>query len=199
MGSSTSKGLYMPDEVGEVVDIAKINDNFERLNLYGMGSFVCTSTTRPGGADRWTGQVIYETDTKATGIYDGTNWIMYDSVWQPWTNQAFANFVKGTSTVAGQYFRTGKKVDAWCDVVLASGFSFNASLVECSLPVTGDPPAGSVLPIGQDTILDNGTGYYNSWVRFAGANTIVLHEVYAGKLGWANGDRFGFVISYRAA
>lgn len=44
---------------------------------YGIGSLkqgVCTSTTRP--ASPYTGQVIFETDTKQTLVYSGAAWVM---------------------------------------------------------------------------------------------------------------------------
>ena len=47
-------------------------------NVYGLGSLrpgVCTSTTRPGSP--FTGQLIYETDTKKVLAYSGTAWEEY--------------------------------------------------------------------------------------------------------------------------
>lgn len=44
---------------------------------YGIGSLkqgVCTSSTRPGSP--FTGQVIFETDTKQTLVYSGAAWVM---------------------------------------------------------------------------------------------------------------------------
>ena len=46
-------------------------------SAYGIGSLkqgVCTSTTRP--ASPYTGQVIFETDTKQTLVYSGAAWVM---------------------------------------------------------------------------------------------------------------------------
>lgn len=72
--ATSSKGLILAEE-NEVVDVeVQIANNFERLNDFGMGSYVCTSATRPTGSNTWPGQVIYETDTKITYIWNGTLW-----------------------------------------------------------------------------------------------------------------------------
>lgn len=75
MGTNTSKGLYLPDTVGEVVDVAKINQNTQRLNTYGMGPVVTSSTTRPSGGNRWEGMIIHETDTLTQWVWDGSSWL----------------------------------------------------------------------------------------------------------------------------
>lgn len=72
MANLTSKGLVLPEEP-EDADIEVINDNMERINDYGMGAFSCTSTTRPSSP--WAGLVIFETDTKRTKVWDGSNWL----------------------------------------------------------------------------------------------------------------------------
>ena len=43
-------------------------------NSTGLRPGVCTSTTRP--ASPYNGQVIYETDSKQTLVYNGTSWVM---------------------------------------------------------------------------------------------------------------------------
>lgn len=46
-----------------------------------------TSSTRPTGSDRYTGQVIYETDTFRTLQYNGSVWLIINEPWQSYTPQ----------------------------------------------------------------------------------------------------------------
>jgi len=69
----TSKGLRKPQD-GEPARVEDLNFNSDLLNNQAMGAFVCTSTTRPTGGNRWVGQIIFEEDTNATYLYDGTGW-----------------------------------------------------------------------------------------------------------------------------
>lgn len=58
---------------GEPVDVADhLNANWDRLDA-AVGAFVCTSSTRPTGADRWAGRIIFETDTGKMYIWDATD------------------------------------------------------------------------------------------------------------------------------
>lgn len=43
----------------------------QKLRASQMSTYVCTSSTRPAGHS---GQIIYETDTGMTAIYDGSTW-----------------------------------------------------------------------------------------------------------------------------
>lgn len=191
MGTTTSKGLYKYDTEGERVDVAKINENFDRLNLLGMGAYVCTSTTQPTGADRWPGQVIYETDTLAFAIYDGINskWRHFDTKSQDW-NPVFENFTKGTSTVVGRQFRQGTRVTYTLNVVLpATGFSFNSSDVRIVIPSSLYIPNSSVV-VGRATVVDAGVGWTYSDVRWDSATRVLLWGVKSSSIGWGIDDSF---------
>lgn len=73
--STTSKGLIKPNNDNSTpADISQLNTNFDRIDGYGMGAYVCTSTTRPIGADRWVGMFIVETDTKFVRSYTVEGW-----------------------------------------------------------------------------------------------------------------------------
>lgn len=82
MATQTSKGLIKPTDA-EAQDIAVLNANSDRLNSFAMGTYVCTSTTRPTGANLWQGQLIFETDTGSVYIWDGTTWntVAADTGW----------------------------------------------------------------------------------------------------------------------
>lgn len=70
MGTTTSRvKLYKPTEVGELLDIAKLNENFDKLDLV-SGARQCTSTTRPSLSEVYGGMVIQETDTHRVYVWD---------------------------------------------------------------------------------------------------------------------------------
>jgi hypothetical protein len=76
----TSKlALYLPGGgsssiggVDETADIDKLNLNFQSIDT-ATGVKICTSSTRP--ATPFTGQQIYETNTKLTYVWNGA-WVL---------------------------------------------------------------------------------------------------------------------------
>lgn len=71
MATSTTKlGLTKPDFV-DVVDITDLNNNADKLDS-AIGSTIVTSITRP--STPFTGQVIFETDTELSFVWDGSTW-----------------------------------------------------------------------------------------------------------------------------
>ena len=71
MATNTTKlGLIKPDYV-DVVDIADLNTNFDDIDA-AVGSTIVTSTTRP--STPFAGQVIFETDTELSFVWDGSTW-----------------------------------------------------------------------------------------------------------------------------
>lgn len=77
-GSTTRLGLYLAGGgsseayVDEVIDIDKQNGNFEDIDDV-IGYLICTSATRP--ATPFTGQPIYETDTKNRMLRVSGAWV----------------------------------------------------------------------------------------------------------------------------
>lgn len=65
-----STGLNTPDETA---DIDKLNGNFDVIDSK-IGVTVCTSSTRP--ASPFTGQPIYETNTKLSYVWSGSAWVL---------------------------------------------------------------------------------------------------------------------------
>lgn len=71
MATNTTKlGLIKPDYV-DVVDIADLNTNMDDIDA-AVGSTIVTSTTRP--STPFAGQVIFETDTELSFVWDGSTW-----------------------------------------------------------------------------------------------------------------------------
>lgn len=71
MATSTTKlGLTKP-ALTDNVDVTVLNTNFDDIDT-AAGFAIVTSATRP--ATPWTGQIIYETDTESSFVWDGSAW-----------------------------------------------------------------------------------------------------------------------------
>lgn len=57
-------------EDGEFADQVVYNRGLDKIDLYGMGASICTSTSRP--TSPWTGLTIIETDTKIVRVWTGS-------------------------------------------------------------------------------------------------------------------------------
>lgn len=72
--------LRKPDpdpSTGDFINVVTdINNSMDKLDAV-VGATVCTSGTRPTGADRWDGRQIYETDTRRTYMWSAalTAWL----------------------------------------------------------------------------------------------------------------------------
>jgi RNase P/RNase MRP subunit p29 len=77
--STTRLGLEKPD-YADAADIAVLNQNFDDIDN-AVGMRVVTSTTRP--ATPWNGQIIFETDTNFTLVWNSTG-----STWKQIGNAA---------------------------------------------------------------------------------------------------------------
>lgn len=69
----TRTGLVLPAGT-EFADVAIGNANMTKIDGW-VGVFFCTSSTRP--ATPFTGQLIFETDTRLFSMYDGSAWIQF--------------------------------------------------------------------------------------------------------------------------
>ena len=71
MATNTTKlGLIKP-ALADVVDVGNLNDNADSIDA-AVGFTLCTNATRP--ATPWAGQVIFETDTGSSFVWDGDSW-----------------------------------------------------------------------------------------------------------------------------
>lgn len=86
MPDFTSKLLLIKPTTAENADIAQINANMDEIDS-NAGAFICTSTTRPTGTNRFSGQFAYETDKHRLIQWDATNnrWIFISGQidWKP--------------------------------------------------------------------------------------------------------------------
>lgn len=75
MATTTSRLALTKPSTSDLVDISVLNTNADKIDA-AIGSYVCTSTTHPSSP--FNGQVIYETDTQLTLIYNSGT-----STWKP--------------------------------------------------------------------------------------------------------------------
>lgn len=128
------------------------------VNSYLMQQTViqCTSSTRPSSPHE--GMVIVETDTDILRIYTGSAWVdvsdygQFETFTNPSVNQG------GTVPQSSAYVdwrRTGRKIEAWFEVVL-SGISGSAGgqIIKVNLNL------GSTLPSPRRTSAVCGTWFY---------------------------------------
>jgi hypothetical protein len=102
MGTNTTRLLlWKPDGSpgGDNINVdTDISDNADIIDD-AVGFKVCTSGTRPTGAQRWNGRVIYETDTKRTYMWQATL-----GFWMPLIigqGSGVGPYLLGTSTDSG--------------------------------------------------------------------------------------------------
>jgi len=71
MATSTTRLSLIKPAFTDTVDISDINSNMDDIDA-AIGASVVTSGTRP--ASPYTGQVIFQTDTSSSFVYDGSAW-----------------------------------------------------------------------------------------------------------------------------
>jgi hypothetical protein len=74
VASFTSRLLLRKPAGGDNVNVVTdLNDNYDKIDS-NIGLFVCLSSSRPGVP--FTGQQIYETDTKRRYVWTGSKWLL---------------------------------------------------------------------------------------------------------------------------
>lgn len=90
---------------------------------------VCTSSTRP--ASPAAGALIYESDTKAYGVWNGVAWSMWDTTDQAytptWTVDAGTAPSLGNGTLTGTYRRAGGNITAQIKLVSGTTTTYSDS------------------------------------------------------------------------
>ncbi|MBK6556159.1 MAG: hypothetical protein IPG16_02735 [Comamonadaceae bacterium] len=90
---------------------------------------VCTSGTRPAAPSA--GALIYESDTKAYGVWNGVAWSMWDTTDQAytptWTVDAGTAPSLGNGTLTGTYRRAGGNITAQIKLVSGTTTTYSDS------------------------------------------------------------------------
>lgn len=111
----------------------------------------CTSSTRPASPSE--GMTIYETDTDAYAVYDGSNWV-YQGLFITYT-PALTGLTLGNGSVAFESARVGSVVFVRGIITFGSTTTITAvspATIEFSLPSTaagGNPTAAASISLGE--------------------------------------------------
>lgn len=176
--------IYPVKGTGELVDTSvHLEGNWKKLDEQ-SGARICTSGTRPGVP--YQGQVIFETDTGAWGRWNGTEWLLYDSVLQSyvpvWTALGGGSTnVGSTGALSARYARAGKMTRVFLGLQLGgTGSLAGTGVWKFTLPFVGDPWHLSAVP------LPNHIG--SAWVRPTNISTFQVAGVHM------TNDRQGFSV-----
>lgn len=187
--STTRLGLTKPAG-SDVVDVAVLNANADKIDA-AVGIVVCTSTTRP--TSPFTGQQIYETDTKQLQTYTG-------SAWQPTVNTtAFATIAQAAvAPVASTVVANAAARDAQFPSPVQGNRAFLSDLgleqtyyglYNASTNPGGRPAAGwyasqrnvGLVPVTATSVSNTGGSYVKNGgiVTFSGVSSISLNGVFS--------------------
>jgi len=197
---TTRLGLRKPDPdptTGDSVDVeTDINENMDKVDA-AVGFTICTSGTRPVGADRWPGRAILETDTGKAYV-----WRADDSTWRQIAiaTSAIAMAIDVNPTVL-----TGD-ANALCQFFFGSGtWNKGSSTRTVRVQVQGSGAAGAgaaITPAGQTSCGGGGAAgtYCERWFAaddLASSEPVVVGTGGVGVAGASGG--VGAVSSFSAA
>jgi hypothetical protein len=171
---------------------------------------VCTSSTRP--ASPFEGQVIYETDTKKTLVYNGSAWGIISDVsgWTTYTPTITASTnpnLGSTGSITGKYQQIGRTVFGRITFSFGgTGISAGSGGYSFLLPVTA---ATSGFACGSGVAQDDNTQARTTFTVYMPTTTTVL-GFYTAASGfptigsaapwtWATGDFGTMSFTYEAA
>lgn len=178
------------------------------VNSYLMNQAVvtATSTTRPSSPPE--GMVVYETDTDALVVYDGSTWVRLAAVAsaavQTWTPAVTQSGSVTVTVTEARYVRTGAVVEAWCQLAVTGSGSAGSS-VTVTLPVTASGHTAGT-PLGVGTITDaSASDQWSVTVQQQTTTTVAfIADDSTGiggfgsqpSVGLANGDTVRFHVRY---
>ena len=118
MATTTTKLSLIKPDLTDVVDVGNLNDNADSIDA-AVGSTICTNATRP--ASPFTGQVIFETDTSDSFVWDGSAW---QSAGGGTSNEASGCIQPNFNTISENYtFTANYNGVSAGPITIASGFT----------------------------------------------------------------------------
>lgn len=202
MATNTSRVALRKPATSDNVDVVQdLNNNYDKIDLH-LGTFICTSSTRPTGTDRFTGRVILETDTLQRLIWDGSAWQYLDGWFQGTWSTSITGTTSGTGavgngTVSANYVRNGAWVDFWFRYTLGSTSSFASVVgsIQFNLPVATTMAAGTAIGYGEITDSSSADRFVTViMVEDANNISMTISRAASAKVNnsnpwsWANGD-----------
>lgn len=162
---------------------------------------ICTSSTRPTGANLYEGVCIYETNTNRKLMYDGTGWIILSEPMQTFT-PAYGGVTEAGATTNNGYY---KRSDGWCH--FSTHFTCNTTnitgAVVLTLPIAAG--VGTNCSMFRGVCNDNSGGSYPGFISDTGLSptTVELKVMFAtstyaqpaaissvAPFSWGAGDSF---------
>ena len=143
-------------------------------------TFTCTSGTRPTAPYTvYQGLRIWETDTKAWGVYDGANWVMWDTQWQTYTpvwSASGTQPVLNNGTIAGKYFRKGREVSIQINLLVGSTTAVGTGQYYFNTPpgLNIQSVVGGLVPIGVAIVVNSGNYYASGPLNLQSATTFSI-------------------------
>ena len=190
--------------------------NASDFNTYSMRQVVIccdNQTDRDSIATPQEGMRVYRKDTDATEIYNGTEWLTFDSKWQSYT-PALTNITIGNGTLTAKSFRTGKK----CTVRFVFTFGTTSSMgtdPTLTLPFTAVALAAgaNIMQEGVCALFDSsGSTYFYGYfaatstttrtirtANVAGTYPSAAQITSAVPMTWANLDQIAGQFTYDVA
>lgn len=176
--------------------------------LYERGPYICTAATRPGSP--FAGQQIFETDTKKTLNYDGTDWwtiaIAGNGATAHTSSVALAQAGAVASTIVISEYRIICGVCEWWFVYTATAGGASGNAVTLLCPVAAS--AANLRNVGAGIINDSSGVTIDSGTWELLDTTHIVLETSRGtssvwgatpNIGIANGDSLRGHVRYRVA
>ena len=143
---------------------------------------VCTSSTRP--ASPYDGQMIYETDTDATKVWNGSAWVgatntaslngvgtwtSYTPTWASTGTQP----VLGNGTIVARYSQMNKTILVQIALIAGSTTTFGTGTYTFTYPLTANPMGSYNIMLTDGMLYDSnvGAGYRLSTTVNAGSTS----------------------------
>ena len=145
--------------------------------------FYCTSATRPtaGSYTLYDGLQIFETDTKAIGIYSSGSWVIWDTQWQTYTPAWTSSGTQpalGNGAVTGKYLRKGKVIEVHIALVAGSTTTYGSGQYYFSVPFgTIGAVHTSIVIVGEAWVINQGNYYMTGMPNIQGNNLSVFLPV----------------------
>jgi len=213
MSTVTPKlGLLKPAGSDLINVTTQLDDNYDKIDN-NAGTFVCTSSTRPSGGSRFTGQLIFETDTNLVWVWNGSAWIppLFNGAWNAyvpvWRSSGTAPAI-GNGSLTGRFMQVGKTVFFSIHFVAGSTTTFGTGNYTVTLPVAAVALSARVGVYGNLTDISATTSYiaFLYWTNGTTANLVTngsggAHATVTNiaPFTWANTDEWAYQGCYEAA
>jgi hypothetical protein len=180
---------------------------------------VCTSSTRP--ASPYDGQVIYETDTDATKVWNGSAWVGATNAaslngvgeWTDYTptwTATTTNPTIGNGTIVGRYTQINKLVVVQFNIVFGSTTNKGSGQYKISIPVTAATTLSPYAVVGSGYLLDaSAASVWTTAIIVPNSGTTTVGIKITGTsygdvsdtnpFTFTNGDEINGILSYKAA